>query len=83
MSKTTEDSKKGKHQYLRFRTRRSSNYNWFKDLFYPEGIKRVPKAIDQYHTPRVFAYWIMNEGGYHVSGLILHTNPKVVFLKKM
>lgn len=68
------DGKGGKHLVLRFRTRTSVKYTWFRNIFYPEGRKIVPSNIADYLTPRGLAYWIMDDGGYHKSGLILHTN---------
>lgn len=68
------DGKGGKHLVLRFRTRTSVKYTWFRNIFYPEGKKIVPPNIADYLTPRGLTYWIMDDGGYHKSGLILHTN---------
>lgn len=69
-----KDSKDGKHLAVRFRSRTSVKYTWFRNLFYPEGKKIVPSNIADYLTPRGLAYWIMDDGGYHASGLIIHTN---------
>lgn len=42
---------------------------------YPlKGIKTVPAIIGSLLTPRALAYWIMDDGGYHASGMLLHTN---------
>jgi hypothetical protein len=72
--KSTSDGKGGTHQSLRFRTMRLPVFNWFRDLFYPNGIKIVPAIIGLLLTPRALAYWIMDDAGYHASGMLLHTN---------
>jgi hypothetical protein len=74
LPKSTSDGKGGTHQFLRFRTKRLPVFNWFRDLFYPAGIKIVPAIIALLLTPRAFAYWIMDDGGYRAKGMILHTN---------
>src|SRR5690349_3237490 len=38
----TKDTKGNRHFYLRLRTGRSVIWNWFRDHFYPNGIKEVP-----------------------------------------
>jgi len=72
--KLTSDGAGGKHQSLRFRTKRLPVFNWFRDLFYPAGVKIVPSNIGLLLTPRALAYWIMDDGGYRTSGIIIHTN---------
>jgi len=72
--KSASDGKGGTHQSLRVRTMRLLVFNWFRDLFYPAGIKIVPDIIGLLLTPRAFAYWIMDDAGYRASGMILHTN---------
>jgi len=72
--KLTSDGTGKAHQSLRFRTLRLPVFNWFRDLFYPFGIKIVPTIISQLLTARALAYWIMDDDGYRASGMLLHTN---------
>ena len=48
-------------------------------MFYPEGKKIVPLEIGKYLNPKGLAYWIMDDGSWAGSGVILHTNN---FLEK-
>lgn len=50
----------------------------FMDLyqsFYPNGVTKVlPTNIFDLLTPRALAFWIMDDGGAHASGMTLHCN---------
>lgn len=47
-------------------------------MFYTEikGVNKkiVPINIKKFFNPRVFAYWIKDEGSWTKSGILLHTN---------
>jgi ubiquinol-cytochrome c reductase cytochrome b subunit len=43
-------------------------------MFYPNGMKCVPKEIDKYLTPLALAVWIQDDGGKVSSGLKIATN---------
>ena len=59
---------------IRFHTWTFSNFNWIHDLWYVNGVKRVPSIIGQYLTPLALAIWIMDDGGKVGQGLKLATN---------
>jgi hypothetical protein len=54
--------------------RRSTIWNWFRDYFYPNGIKEIPMNVAQFLNARVLAHLICCDGGWHASGLLLHLN---------
>ena len=49
-----------------FRTYRHTCLAFYRDLFYNKtsGKKEVPESIDKLLTPRVLAYWIMDDGSF-------------------
>lgn len=49
-------------QSIWFRTYRHKNLNYYYNEFYFENKKRIPKLIHRYLTPRVLAYWFMDDG---------------------
>jgi ubiquinol-cytochrome c reductase cytochrome b subunit len=61
---------------LRFHTWTYTNFNFFHEIFYFEGIKKVPLSeyLDQYLTPLALAIWIMDDGAKVSKGLKLCTN---------
>lgn len=40
-------------------------FNYFRDIFYVDGIKIVPSNIYELLTPIGLAFWIMDDGTYH------------------
>lgn len=60
--------------YIRFRTIANKELMPMYLMFYPNGIKIVPLDIAKYLTPRALAFWIMDDGSWAGSGLLLHTN---------
>jgi hypothetical protein len=70
----TKDTNGNRHWFLRVRTGRSSIWNWFRDHFYPNGIKEIPLDVALYLNARVFAHLICGDGGWDASGLLLHLN---------
>lgn len=71
----TGDGKGGRHQFMRFRTIANSVFMTLFLSFYPTGVGKVlPTNIFELLTPCALAFWIMDDGGAHASGLILHTN---------
>jgi hypothetical protein len=72
--KHTTDGKGHFHQSLRFRTLAIESLAWIYKMFYPEGKKIVPSNINEYLNPRVLAYWIMDDGSWAGSGILIHCN---------
>ena len=72
---TTRLGNKGKiRQIIRFSTWTYTSFNWIHELWYVNGIKRVPECIGQYLTPLALAIWIMDDGAKVGKGLKLSTN---------
>ena len=63
-------------QSIWFRTYRHDIFNFYYKEFYVygEGKKRVPKEIVDWITPRVLAYWFMDDGSKEQSGYSLATH---------
>lgn len=59
---------------IRLHTWTYSNFNWIHDVWYVNGVKKVPSIIGQYLTPLALAIWIMDDGGKLGKGLKLQTN---------
>nr|YP_010721229.1 LAGLIDADG homing endonuclease [Cyathus striatus]WDS46380.1 LAGLIDADG homing endonuclease [Cyathus striatus] len=59
---------------LRFRTWTYSSFNWIQELWYINGIKKVPSNIGEFLTPLALAIWIMDDGGKVGSGFKFSTN---------
>lgn len=59
------------YYYYRINTYSSASFNWIYEVFYPKGIKVVPKCIAEYLTPLALAVWIMDDGGIHNKGMML------------
>jgi ubiquinol-cytochrome c reductase cytochrome b subunit len=59
---------------VRFRTWTYTSFNWIHDVWYVDGIKRIPSCIDIYLTPLALAIWIMDDGSKVSQGLKLCTN---------
>lgn len=54
-------------------TRRSITFNSWRDLWYVNGIKRVPSNIEEYFTPLCIAIWFMDDGSKNNCSYYLHT----------
>lgn len=68
-------AKNGKvRYYYRIRTWSFSSFNSIYDMFYPNGVKIVPKCIGDYLTPLALAIWIMDNGTAMSNGLKIATN---------
>lgn len=48
--------------------------NYYHELFYVNGVKKVPLNIGELTTPFGLAYWTMDEGARHGPGFILCTH---------
>ena len=59
---------------VRFRTWTYTSFNWIHDIWYTDGIKKIPSCIDTYLTPLALAIWIMDDGSKVSQGLKLCTN---------
>lgn len=59
---------------VRFATWTYTSFNWIHELWYANGIKRVPDCIDLYLTPLALAIWIMDDGAKVGKGLKFSTN---------
>ena len=66
---------KGKvRKTVRFATWTYNSFNWIHELWYVNGIKRIPDNIAFYLTPLALAIWIMDDGGKVGNGLKFSTN---------
>jgi len=60
---TTRLGKKGKlRKIVRFSTWTYTSFNWIHDIWYKDGIKRIPDCIGEYLTPLALAILIMDDG---------------------
>ena len=62
--RTNENGEKYKKSFW-FRTVRHPEITFFRNLFYPQGKKIVPKNIEKYLDPLGFAVWIMDDGSFN------------------
>lgn len=59
---------------MAFKTLALPCLNFYKELFYLNGVKIVPVDIANYLTPRALAFWICDDGGKDTNNqTILHT----------
>lgn len=58
---------------ITFTTLQLPCFNYFYEIFYPNGKKVVPANLANYLTPLAFSHWIMCDGSKHNSGLHLNT----------
>ena len=51
-------------------------FNYYRDLFYKNGKKEVPKNLGEILTPLGLAYWICDDGSYNKDSnrIIIATN---------
>ena len=56
-----------------FRTVRHSKLTEIRKLFYPKGIKIVPKNINNFLDKSALAWWIMDDGSYNQSKIDIST----------
>jgi ubiquinol-cytochrome c reductase cytochrome b subunit len=75
----TGDNKGNSHLFLKFNTKTMASLNMFHQMFYPNGVKIVPKNIAHYLTPRALAYWVMDDGGRAGAGFLIHTNSFTLY----
>lgn len=54
---------------ISFTTMQLPCFNIFKEMFYVSNVKKVPNIIHELLTPRGLAFWIMDDGSRHGSGL--------------
>lgn len=70
-----KDGNKKQYNCYRFGTYRYTSLLWLYKLFYDHNkLKRVPKNIADFLTPLSLAIWISDDGGFHNSGVRIHTN---------
>jgi len=64
-----------KNKSIWFRTYRHVCFKFYYDIFYcgVNSVKKVPKNISKFLTPRSLAYWYMDDGGLTGSKIYLHT----------
>ena len=66
---------KGKlRKIVRFTTWTYTSFNWIRDIWYENNIKRVPNCIGEYLTPLALAIWIMDDASKVNKGLKFSTN---------
>jgi len=54
---------------ISFTTMQLPCFNVFKEMFYTLNVKIVPNNIYELLTPKGLAFWIMDDGSRHGSGL--------------
>lgn len=59
---------------INFHTYRLPCFNYYYDLFYVDGIKRIPLNIGELLTPVSLAYWAMDDGSKKNNGFIFCTD---------
>lgn len=64
---------------LQFFTRALSGFTELHSLFYPKGVKLIPKDIYSLLTPVALAHLIMGDGAARKHGLILCTDSYTIF----
>jgi len=70
--RTVRDNRTHKvYSAISFTTMQLPCFNVYKELFYLDNVKIVPDNIYQLLTPRGLAFWIMDDGSKHGSGLHL------------
>ena len=71
-SKLVRDHRTKKiYSSITFTTMQLPCFNVFKDMFYLVNVKKVPSNIYNLLTPRGLAFWIMDDGSKHGTGLHL------------
>lgn len=69
-SRIIRDNRTGKiYSAISFTTMQLPCFNVFRELFYLSNKKKVPENIYDLLTPRGLAFWIMDDGSRHGSGL--------------
>lgn len=69
-SRTVRDNRTKKtYSAISFTTMQLPCFNVFKEIFYNVNVKIVPSNIQELLTPRGLAFWIMDDGSRHGSGL--------------
>lgn len=67
--------KNGKIFYhYRFNSYTFSSFNWIHDMFYVNGVKIIPKDLENYLTPLALAVWFMDDGSKLNQGAKIATN---------
>jgi hypothetical protein len=56
---------------ISFTTMQLPCFNWYREIFYTLNVKKVPDNIYELLTPKGLAFWIMDDGSKHGSGLHL------------
>ena len=62
-----------KYKFLTFVTLSLPCFNYYRDIYYPNGIKQVPLNIEDIFTEISLAYWIMDDGSKQGKGIHLNT----------
>jgi hypothetical protein len=69
------DSRTGKvYSSITFSTYSLPCFNYYHELLYVNGVKRIPLNIGELLTARGLAYWAMDDGVKHSSGFTFCTN---------
>ncbi len=69
-SRLVRDNRTNKiYSAISFTTMQLPCFNIFKEMFYIVNVKKVPHNIYDLLTPRGLAFWIMDDGSRHGSGL--------------
>jgi len=70
LSRLIKDNRTKKtYSAISFTTMQLPCFNKYRDLFYELKVKRVPDNIYELLTPRGLAFWLMDDGSRHGSGV--------------
>lgn len=74
VSNPKPDFRTGKvYSRIRFYTLSLPCFNYYHELFYENGTKKIPLNIGDLLTPKSLAYWLMDDSFKHSSGLSICT----------
>lgn len=57
---------KKKYSYWRHQSQSSPYLGKLRNIFYPDGKKRIPEDVEKYLTPLTLAVWYMDDGYYYL-----------------
>ena len=79
----------GPYSGYKFQTLVFPCINFYHDLFYKQGKKHVPSNIEEYLTPISLAFWIQDDGTFHIRDKILtlctdaYSEQEVILLREV
>ena len=61
------------HFGITISTRTLPCFNYYYNIFYSNGVKIIPDNISDFLTPKALAHWIMCDGNFNQTGVVLNT----------